>query len=588
MTQRPQRRTRISPTSPANGGSAEGADSRAEAAAEALGPEAELIARHDPMSFGLALGHVGAAIVADPIGTWRAGLRFTGRLLAGAPGVAARALGVTPPPSLEPEPKDRRFADPAWERNPWFFAQRQGYLAWSHLMHELATAGDLDERTADKAAFAVGLIVDALSPTNFFVSNPVAIRKAIETRGESVLRGVGNFCNDVATNGGWPRQVDNTAFELGRDLAVTPGKVVFRNEIMELIQYGAQTDTVFEVPLLLSPPWINKYYIMDLAPGRSFVEWAVQRGHTVFVISYRNPDESLRDVTLDDYLINGPRQALDIVGDITGADEVNMAGLCVGGTLTVALLAYLAAADDRRVRTATLLNTLVDFSEPGPLGAFTDAVSVRRQEKRMAEKGFVDAADMGNIFNSLRANELVWNYVASNWLMGESPPAFDILAWNADGIRLPAAMHSFYLRSCYVKNELATDKMTLAGTRLHLGDISAEVYVVAAVQDHIVPWKSSYAITQLLDAPVRFVLTSSGHVAGIVNPPGPKPRRWVNDDKPAQADDWLAGATEVQGSWWEDWADWIATRAGKRQPPPAIGSATYPPIAEAPGTYIHG
>jgi len=561
---------------------------RAELAAEALGPEAEFIARHDPMSFGLALAQLGVSITANPVRAWAAGMRFAGHVVAGVSGAAARAVGCAPAPSIEPAPKDRRFSDPAWEHNPWFFAQRQGYLAWSRLMHELASTGDLDQRAADKAAFTVGLIVDAVAPTNFFISNPAAIRRAIETGGLSVVRGVGNFCHDLATNNGWPRQVDETAFEVGRDLALTSGQVVFRNEIMELIQYRPQTGTVFEVPLLLSPPWINKYYIMDLAPGRSFVEWAVQQGHTVFAISYRNPDESMRHVSLDDYLIHGPRLALDVVRDITGVEEVNMAGLCVGGTLTVMLLAYLAASGDRRVRTATLLNTLVDFSQPGALGAFTDPASVDRLERRMADKGFLEAGDMGNIFNSLRANELVWNYVASNWLMGESPPAFDILAWNADGIRLPAAMHAFYLRSCYAENQLATGAMTLAGTPLHLEDITADVYIVGAVEDHIVPWKPSYATTHLLASPVRFVLTSSGHVAGIVNPPGPKRRHWVNEDLPSDPDAWLAGADERQGSWWEDWAAWIATRAGDRGAPPGVGSGRYPAIAEAPGTYVHG
>jgi polyhydroxyalkanoate synthase len=403
-----------------------------------------------------------------------------------------------------------------------------------------------------------------------------------------LVKGQMNMLRDMVTNHGMPRQVDRSGFEVGRNLACTPGQVVFRNDLMELIQYAPQTKTVFEIPLLLSPPWINKYYVMDLAPRRSFVEWAVQHGHTVFAISYRNPDQSMRDVALDDYLIQGPRQALDVVQAITGADQANVVGLCLGGTLTVMLLAYLADTGDDRVHTATLLNTLVDFSQPGPLGNFTDETTISRLEQKMNKKGFLAASDMANTFNVLRDNDLVWNYVASSWLMGEKPPAFDILAWNADSTRMPAAMHSFYLRSCYLENQLAEGKMTLAGVRLDVGEVAEETYIVAAVEDHIAPWRSSYATTTLLGGPSRFVLTSAGHIAGIVNPPGPKARHWTNDDLSGDADAWRSGATEHQGSWWEDWAEWIKSRAGKRKKPPGLGNDKYPAIADAPGTYIHG
>src|SRR5437660_881842 len=339
-----------------------------------------------------------------------------GRLSGAAAGMAARALGAKPKPELLPAPKDRRFRDPAWDENPWFFGERQAYLAWAHLVHELVTAGGLDKRSEDKAAFALGLLVDAMAPTNFLMTNPAALRKAAETHGMSVVRGLKNFVDDVVHHGGWPRQVDASSFEVGRNLAATPGKVVFRNDLMELIQYEPQAKTVYEIPLLVSPPWINKYYLMDLAPGRSFIEWAEQHGHTVFAISYRNPDESMRDVSLDDYLIHGPRAALDVIADITGSQVVNMAGLCIGGTLTTMLLAYLAAGGEHRVNSTTLLNTLVDFSDPGALRAFTDAESSRKLEQQVSSTGFLDAADMEHTFNSLRANDLVWNYVASNWL----------------------------------------------------------------------------------------------------------------------------------------------------------------------------
>jgi polyhydroxyalkanoate synthase len=495
------------------------------------------------------------------------------------------------PDSLQPPPADRRFRDPAWTNHPGYAGLLRAYLTWSHYLHDLVERAGLDAATEQKAGFVVDQIVDAWSPTNFFWTNPAALRRAWETGGLSVLRGARNFLHDAAHNGGRPSQVDRSGFELGRNLAATPGKVVFRNELMELIQYEPTTPTTYETPLLLSPPWINKYYIMDLAPGRSFAEWAVSQGHTVFAISYRNPDESMRGVSLDDYLLHGPLTALDVIADITGSKQANIVGLCLGGTLTAMLLAYLKAAGEDRVRSATLLNTLIDFSEPGPMGNFLDPDSVSRLSARMRRKGFLDASDMSTMFDVLRARDLIWSYVSSGWLMGESPPAFDILSWNADGTRMPADMHSFYLRYCYVDNQLARGDMELAGKRLSLGDVAADTYLLSAKDDHIAPWKSSYAATRLLGGDVRFVLSSSGHVAGIVNPPTEGGRRvhWTNDaatPAPESPDEWLAGATERQGSWWQDWADWIAKRAGKRRKPPPTGSKRYPALADAPGAYV--
>jgi len=562
--------------------------SNGEATAAAVGPEARLFGVDDPISLGPALAKVGAALTANPFGVLEATSRFTARLGSAAAGMAARALGSRPQPELQPEPKDRRFADPAWDESPLFFGERQTYLAWARLVRDLIKAAGVDKATADKAGFGLGFLMDALAPTNFLFSNPAALRKASETHGISLLKGLRNFLDDVANNGGMPRQFDPDAFEVGRNLAVTPGKVVFRNELMELIQYAPQTKTTYEIPLLVSPPWINKYYLMDLAPGRSFIEWAVQHGHTVFAISYRNPDESMRDVSLDDYLVHGPREALDVIAEITGSPVANMAGLCIGGTLTAMLLAWLEAGGEHRVPTATFLNTIVDFAEPGPLGCFTDAASVARLEKKMARTGFLDATDMQKTFNALRANDLIFNYVASNWLMGQDPPAFDILTWNSDSTRMPATMHSFYLRYCYVENQLARDEMTLAGRPLHLGKVTAEVYIVGAVEDHIAPWTTSYATTRLLGGPVRYVLTSSGHIAGIVNPPAAKRRYWTNEHLVADPQEWRAAAELHEASWWQDWTAWMAKRSGRRVRPPSMGSEAHPPIADAPGEYVHG
>jgi len=552
-----------------------------------LGPEEGLLAGVDTGSFTRAMTAVWADLARHPFTVGLATTRHVATLAHVGWAAIGRAWGLEVAGPVDTDARDRRFAHPSWERNPFFYGLRQSHLAWARYLHELVDAADVDASTADKAMYATDLVVDALAPTNFFLSNPAALRRAVDTRGDSAIAGLRNFFADVATNGGMPRQVDTSPFTVGENLAATPGKVVFQNELMELIQYTPQTETTFEIPLLLSPPWINKYYIMDLAPGRSFVEWAVTHGHTVFAISYRNPDESMRNVTLDDYLLRGPYDALEVIADITGTDQVNIVGLCLGGSLTVMLMAHLAANGGHRVRSATLLNTLVDFSEPGPMGRFLDKTSVERMTTQMSRRGYLDASEMARMFDLLRARDLVWNYVVSGWLMGEQPPAFDILAWNGDGTRMPADMHSFYLRCCYLENQLARGQMTLAGTRLDLDRITADSYVLSAKDDHIAPWKSAYTTTSLLGGDSRFVLTSSGHVAGIVNPDASHRRYWTNEALPASPDAWLSGADLQQGSWWHDWADWIATRAGGRRKPPTLGSPKHPAVTDAPGTYVH-
>jgi len=562
------------------------AEDLAEDAAEALGPEAGLVARLDPLSLTRALSEVARGVTLRPWHGLLAGARFARGLSEAWGASTARAMGAEAAGPM-PEQGDRRFSDRNWDENPFYFGMAQSYLLWSRLLRELVDIAGLEGPTAGKARFATDLFVDALAPTNFLWSNPAALKRAFETGGWSLVRGFDNFLYDLANNRGLPRKINKSSFEVGKDLAATPGKVVLRNELMELIQYSPQTDEVFEVPLLCSPPWINKYYIMDLAPERSFIEWAVKHGHTVFSISYRNPDESLRDVQFEDYLLRGPLDALDAIIDITGADVVNIVGLCLGGTLTGILLAYLAAKGDDRVRSATLLNTLIDFSEPGVLGCFTDPGSIRALEQKMARRGYLEATSMSRTFDLMRANDLVFRYVINNWLMGEDPPAFDILAWNDDGTRMPADMHSFYMRACYVDNQLARNQLELAGVPIRLGDIEQDVYIVAAETDHIAPWRGSYKTTQLLTSPVCFVLTSSGHIAGIVNPPSPRPRYWINDAMPDSPATWREGASEHQGSWWEHWITWIGERAGGRRRPPPTGSASHPALSEAPGIYVH-
>ncbi len=550
-------------------------------------PDSGLGATADPVAFGAALTGLGKRLAREPALVAGSALRFATGLAEISGVVAARALGAsTSGPASTDEP-DARFADPAWETNPGFYGLRQCYLLWARTMTELAAAAN-DEELGGKAEFVVGQLVDAAAPTNFLAGNPTALKRAFETGGASVTRGFTRFVDDVVSNGGWPRQVDTSKLTLGEDLAATPGKVVFRNRLIELIQYAPRTETVFETPLLLSPPWINKYYVMDLAPGKSFAEWAIDHGHTVFCISYRNPDESFREIGFEDYLREGPLQALDVIAEITGEKQVNIASLCLGATLTAVLLAHLAGtkAGRARIRSATLLNALVDFSEPGPLGNFVDPTTVDRLERRMAKRGYLGADEMAGAFNLLRANDLVWRYVASSWLMGEDPPSFDLLQWNDDATRMPARMHSEYLRWMYLENRLAEGTLEIGGRVVSLAKSPVDLYVLSAREDHITPWRACYKTTQLAGGTVRFVLTSSGHIAGIVNPPGPKRKHWRNDAVPADPDEWYEGATQAEGSWWEDWAVWANERGGKRRKPPQLGSKAHPPLEDAPGSYV--
>ena len=498
---------------------------------------------------------------------------------------AARvALGGTGEPAVAPEPRDARFADPAWRDNPFLRLTLGGYLVASRSARRLVDAADVPEPTRRKARFLLDLWLDAAAPSNVPWLNPRVLKRAIDTGGLSLARGFANFLRDVADNGGLPRAVDRSAFVLGRDLAATPGRVVLRNDLIELIAYEPQTETVFAEPVVYSPPWINKYYVLDLAPGRSWVEDAVRRGFTVFAISYRNPDASMAELTMDDYLREAWLAAVDRAAELTGSERVNLMAVCLGGTLTAIGLALLAERSEAgRIGSAALVNALVDFEDPGEIAVFTDEDAVARIERRTAARGYLSGDELSGPFTWMRANDLVWRYVVSNWYLGEQPPAFDILAWNADATRLPAAMHSQYLRACYVHNELVEpDALTIDGTPIDVGRIETPLYVLGAENDHIAPWRSTYRTTGLVGGDVRYVLSSSGHVASMVNPPGnPKARYRTRDDCPPSADEWLAGAEERQGSWWEDWAEWAAARSGDRVAPP-----TLPAGEPAPGTYV--
>lgn len=548
-------------------------------------PRAGLFRDVDVPGFGTALAGAVTRSVRHPRDLATAGMTYAGTMARLGPASLGRLLGVRAD-AREDLPLDKRFADAAWTTNPAYVVVRGAYLAACRLGDDVLDAGSTNPMVDAKARFAWQLLADALAPTNFLLTNPVALRRAAQTGGLSVLAGAANFARDLAANGGRPRQVDNSGFEVGRNLAATEGTVVFRNDLMELIQYAPQTEQVHAVPLLAIPPWINKYYVMDLAPGRSLMEWAVQHERTVFVISYRNGDDTLRDVTMDDYLTRGPLAALDVVTDITGSEVVDLLGLCIGGAMTAMTAAYLAQQEPDRVGSITLLNTLLDYSDPGALGVFVDERSVARLERLMARTGFLEADAMAGAFDSLRPNDLIFAYVVSGWLLGEDPPAFDILSWNADGTRMPGTMHGLYLRALYLENLLQRGQLELAGRRLRLEDVTAPAYVVGAVNDHIVPWTASYQATQLLGGDVRYVLSSGGHIAGVVNPPGPKSWHQTAATNPADPHDWRSASTRHDQTWWEDWATWGAERAGDLVAPPATGSTAYPPLVPAPGDYI--
>jgi polyhydroxyalkanoate synthase len=541
----------------------------------------------DPAALFRELLAAAGMTLRNPAGIIAANTRLVWGYAGAIRAAAERAIGHDNPGPIAVARGDTRFADRAYQENPAYFLLAQQYLLFSRLVDELLdTAGVSGTREA-KARFIARFLVDALAPTNTLAGNPAALRKAFDTGGKSIVRGLRNLLHDLRHNGGWPSQVDTSPFEVGVNMAATPGSVVYRSELIELIQYSPQTPETYAVPLLFCPPWINKFYLMDMAPGKSLIEWAVQHGHTCFAISYRNPDESMSELGFRDYLFQGPLDAVRVVRDITKVPAINTLSLCLGGTLTALGLAYNAARRDDSIKSATFLNTHTDFTEQGVLGTFTDEPTIAALENKMNKRGFMDAADMARTFSALRANDLVFQYVSNNWLQGNKPPAFDLLAWNEDSTRMPARMHSEYLRSCFLRNEFARGEFQIDGDRLDPGLIDIDTYVLAAVDDHIVPWLSGYKTAQLIGGKTRFVLSTSGHIAGVINPPSPKAKHWVNDTLPADPHEWKANADLVDGTWWHDWTAWIAEQGGEMIPAPDHeGSDDYPPIEKAPGTYV--
>ncbi len=566
---------------------ADKASSTGSAVLDRLGIGEDPLVGADPVSFLRSLASVVPALARHPKAAVTANGRLVIGLAAAVRAAAGRSVGRDTAGPAAPAKGDKRFNDLAYAENPLYFLLAQQYLLTHRLVDELLDAAGLEADREAKARFAAKFLLEALAPTNTLPGNPAALRQAFDTGGKSLLRGARNMLHDIRHNGGWPSQVDASGFEVGVNMAATPGSVVYRSELIELIQYEPQGKRVHEVPLLFCPPWINKYYIMDLAPGKSLIEWAVQHGHTCFAISYRNPDASMRDLGFEDYLRQGPLDALRVVREITGAPEVNTLSVCLGGTMTAIGLAHNAAIGDTSVKSATFLNTLTDFAEKGTLGVFTDEATISGLEKKMAKRGYLDSDQMAHTFDALRANDLVFNYVVNNWLLGKKPPAFDLLVWNKDSTRMPARMHSEYLRACYLNNEFARGEFEVDGQKVDPGKVQVDTYVLSAVDDHIVPWVSGYRTAHLFGGNSRFVLSTSGHIAGIVNPPHPKAKHWVNEDLPLDALEWKETAELQEGTWWEDWTKWIARQGGpKVAAPRSLGSEDHPPIEPAPGSYV--
>ncbi len=492
--------------------------------------------------------------------------------------------------SKTPAIADRRFAGPEWQSNPMFAFNAATYLLNSRFLMAMANAVEATPRAKQKIRFAVQQLVDAMSPANFLATNPEVQQKLIETKGESLMKGISHMIEDLQK--GHISQSDESAFEVGRNVANTEGAVVFENAFFQLIQYKPLTKNVFERPLLLVPPCINKYYILDLQPENSLVRYAVSEGHTVFLVSWRNPDASLANATWDDYIEQGAIEAINVVRDISKQEQINALGFCVGGTILSTALALLYARGEKPVSSVTLLTTLLDFSETGVIDVFIDEAQVALREKTIGNGGLMPGRDFTSAFSSLRPNDLVWNYVKSNYLKGEDPPPFDLLYWNADATNLPGPMFCWYLRNLYLENSLKVPgKLTVAGTPVDLGAIDVPAFIYGSREDHIVPWTAAYESTNLLNSKKRgnnrFVLGASGHIAGVINPPAKKKRSYWSNDKPAaDPDTWLQGATEHPGSWWPEWSKFLEKNAGEQVKAPKYGNAKYKVIELAPGRYV--
>ena len=500
-------------------------------------------------------------------------------------------------PVIEPHKSDKRFRDEEWDSNVIFNYIKQSYLLASRCMMETVEGVDqLDEKNQKKLQFFTKQIIDTLAPTNYPHTNPAVLREAVESKGENLLKGMQNFVRDMEKGDGELKiaMTDTEAFTLGENVATSPGKVVYQSDLYQLVQYSPSTAKVAKRPLLIVPPWINKFYILDLQPKNSMIKWLVDQGHTVFVMSWVNPDESYAEKNFEHYMTEGVLDALDQVEIATGVSEVNAIGYCIGGTLLAATLAYMAAKKDERIKSATFFTALIDFSEPGDLGVFIDEQQISSLEDKMNEKGYLEGKSMSNAFNMLRSNDLIWSFYINNYLLGKDPMVFDLLYWNSDNTRLPAAMHSFYLRNMYIDNKLKDPGgITLAGVSIDVSKIKTPSCFISTIDDHIAPWKSTYDGAKLFSGPVNFILGGSGHIAGIINPPvAEKYCYWTKKSTsrrrklPADSQAWFDESEQHKGSWWPNWQKWISAfdkrKVNAREP----GEGKLKVIEDAPGSYV--
>jgi len=505
-------------------------------------------------------------------------------------GAVRRLAGEAAPPVVAPDPKDKRFADPEWSQNQFFDFLKQAYLLTSHWAERLVKEAEVDPHTRAKAEFYIRQISNALSPSNFVLTNPELVRETLASNAENLVRGMQMLSEDIILGEGQLkiRQSDPSLYDVGRNLATTPGKVIFQNDLMQLIQYEATTKEVVKVPLLIVPPWINKFYILDLTPEKSFIRWCVEQGITVFVISWVNPDAHLARKSFEEYMREGVIRAMDAVTEATGEKKMHTIGYCVGGTLLAITLAWLAAKKQHRVVSSTFFTAQVDFTYAGDLAVFVDEERIKQLEERMKEQGYLEASRMATAFNMLRSNDLVWPYVVNNYLRGKKPYPFDILYWNSDATRMPAANHSFYLRNFYLENKLVKGEMEIGGVKLNLKQVKIPIYNLATREDHIAPAKSVLYGSQFFGGDVRYVLAGSGHIAGVVNPATkPKYQYWTGGrPEGSDVDAWLSKATEHAGSWWPDWLHWLKSYDGTMLPAREIGGGKLKPIEDAPGSYV--
>jgi polyhydroxyalkanoate synthase len=545
----------------------------------------------DPFHLAPALTEVMARLAAQPDRMMRAQADLFSRYMDLWKVAAARASGENAADAVLPAKGDKRFNDPEWTQNPVFDVIKQSYLITSDWLNELVSGVEgVEPLTKRRVEFFTRMLTDAISPANYLLTNPAALREAMSTRGESLLKGMENFAGDLQRGGGQLSisQTDFTQFKVGENVATAPGKVIFQNEIIQILQFSPSTETVCEIPLLIFPPWINKYYILDLRPENSMIRWLSSQGITVFVTSWVNPDAKLAEKTFEDYLNEGIYAAIDAVLRQTGQKTVNTVGYCIGGTLLSCALAHMAAKGDKRVASATFFAAQQDFTEAGDLLLFTNEDWLKDLEKKMDEGGGVlSGQTMADTFNALRSNDLIWSFFVNNYLMGKEPRPFDLLFWNADQTRMPRTLHLFYLRKFYGENALAKGELVLDNVRLDLGAVRTPIYVQSSKEDHIAPYRSVYKGARLFGGPTNFMMAGSGHIAGVINHPDAKKyQHWTNPGLPPTVEEWMAGAVEHPGSWWPEWSVWLKERSGKQVPARDPSEGPLKPIEDAPGSYV--